>query len=62
MIEYKSKQYYTVNEFAKLINLTPFSVRRHIKNGVICAEKIKTKGLTQTWIIPQTELQKFRNE
>lgn len=56
------KEYYTVEEFSKLADLAPYTVREHCRLGRLRAEKGACgRGTTLEWRISHTELVRYRN-
>jgi hypothetical protein len=47
---------YTVNQVADMSNKTPWTVRQHIKNKLLIAEKVG-----KPWLISQTNYNKYIN-
>lgn len=57
-----SKEFYTVEEFGKLVELSPYTVREHCRLGRLQAIKAAGgRGNTTEWRIPHTELVRYRN-
>ncbi len=53
-----SERYYTTDEAAKILNVTPATVRRWIRAGKLRA----FKDPYGTYKIPESELQRFKEE
>jgi hypothetical protein len=54
------KDYYTIDEFAKLVGRRPFTVREWARLGRIHAEKRQSgRGAHPGWVISHAELQRF---
>lgn len=47
-------EYYTVDQFAAALHVSPLTIRRRIQAGVINAEKVG-----KIWRIPKTELKEI---
>ena len=47
----EKKPYYSVNEFARILNITPVTVYNHCRSGKIFAIKVG-----KTWRIPHSSL------
>lgn len=57
------KAYYTVEEFAALVNRAPFTVRQWCNLGRINAERSRTQsGPSHRWTISQLEYERFQRE
>ena len=57
-----AKDYYTVEEFAKLVDLASYTVREHCRLGRLRGEKtICGRGNIPEWRIPHAELVRYRN-
>lgn len=57
------KEFYTVEEFARLIDRTRFTVREYCRLGRINAEKRDCgRGNAQDWKISHAELLRYRND
>jgi len=57
-----SKELYSVEEFGKLVNLSPYTVREHCRLGRLQAEKAACgRGNIPEWRIRHAELVRFRN-
>ena len=57
-----AKDWYRVEEFAKLEDLAPYTVREHCRLGRLRAEKTASgRGNVPEWRIPHAELVRYRN-
>jgi hypothetical protein len=57
-----SKEFYTVEEFGKLVDLAPYTVREHCRLGRLHAEKAACgRGNIPEWRIPHAELVRYRS-
>jgi Helix-turn-helix domain len=57
-----SKEFYTVEEFANLVDLSSYTVREHCRLGRLNAVKSQGgRGNVPEWRIPHDELVRFRN-
>ena len=57
------KKYYTVDEFAELVDRAPFTVRQWCNFGQIRAERSMTRtGLSNKWTISAEEYVRFQRE
>jgi hypothetical protein len=57
-----SKEFYTVEEFAKLVELASYTVREHCRLGRLQAEKAACgRGNIPEWRIPHAELVRYRS-
>ena len=57
-----SKEFYTVEEFAKLVDLAQYTVREHCRLGRLRAEKAACgRGNIPEWRIPHGELVRYRS-
>ena len=57
-----SKEFYTVEEFGKLVDLSPYTVREHCRLGRLHAGKAACgRGNIPEWRIPHVELVRYRN-
>ena len=57
-----SKDFYTVEEFAKLVDLSSYTVREHCRLDRLQAEKTECgRGNVPEWRIPHAELVRYRN-
>ena len=57
-----SKEFYAVEEFAKLVDLSPYTVREHCRLGRLNATKSAGgRGGIPEWRIPHAELVRYRN-
>lgn len=50
----------SVEEFSRLAGVTAQTVRRWIKEGVINARKVSSRGLLKVWEIDEAELAKVK--
>lgn len=57
------KDFYTVEEFAALVGLAPFTVSQHCRTGRIRAiKKASGRGPHKCWAIAHEELLRFQRE
>jgi hypothetical protein len=57
-----AKDFYSVEEFGKLVDLASFTVREHCRLGRLRAEKTMCgRGNIPEWRIPHAELVRYRN-
>lgn len=57
-----SKEFYAVEEFAKLVDLSPYTVREHCRLRRLRAEKAACgRGNIPEWRIPHAELVRYRS-
>lgn len=57
-----SKEFYTVEEFGKLVDLSPYTVREHCRLGRLQATKtVSGRGNIPEWRIAHAELVRYRN-
>lgn len=57
-----AKDFYTVEEFGKLVDLAPYTVREHCRLQRLRAEKSEGgRGNVPEWRIPHAELVRYRN-
>jgi hypothetical protein len=57
-----SKEFYSVEDFAELVDLAPYTVREHCRLGRLNAEKAAFgRGGIREWRISHTELVRYRN-
>jgi hypothetical protein len=57
-----SKEFYSVEDFAELVDLAPYTVREHCRLGRLNAQKAAFgRGGVQEWRIPHAELVRYRN-
>ena len=57
------KEYYDVEEFARLIGKAPFTVREYCRNGRLHGEKRNSgRGKYQAWVIRHEELLRYQKE
>jgi excisionase family DNA binding protein len=54
----EDEEFYTIKEFAKLLKVTPETVRRAIRAGKILALKFGD-GKTSSWRIPRIQLDRM---
>lgn len=58
-----SQEWFTVGEFAKLVNRRPYTVRQWANEGRIHASKSRTRtGGAFEWVISRQELDRLRQE
>ncbi len=58
-----SQEWFTVGEFAKLVNRRPYTVRQWANEGRIHARKSRTRtGGAFEWVISREELDRLRRE
>lgn len=59
----KTKDWYGIDEFAKLVGKAPFTCREWARLGRIHARKWKSgRGAYASWVVSHTELERFRRE
>ncbi len=51
---------YDVKEFAELVGVSAYTVRRWIKEKKIIAELVKYQGFKEKYLIPESELKKVK--
>jgi hypothetical protein len=57
------KDYYEIDEFAKLTGKAPFTVREWARHGRIHAQKRTSgRGPTAAWVVSHTEWQRYQRE
>jgi hypothetical protein len=57
------KEWYTVDEFAAIVNREPFTVREYARLGRLHASKTASgRGRSQNWVFSHAELERFRRE
>lgn len=57
------KDWYEVEEFARLVGKAPFSIREHCRLGRLKAEKRRSgRGAHAQWVISHDELLRYRRE
>jgi hypothetical protein len=57
------KQWYTVEEFARLVGRSPFTCRQWCRRGRILARKKDSgRGAHSAWAISQDEYQRYQRE
>jgi hypothetical protein len=57
------KDFYEVDEFARLVGKAPFTVREWARLGRIHAEKRKSgRGAFASWVVSHAELQRYQRE
>ena len=57
------KDWYDVDEFARLVGKAPFTVREWCRLGRISAEKRNSgRGPHAAWVISHTELQRYQRD
>lgn len=62
--KHTTKDQYTTNEFAKIVNVHPQTIRQHCVNNRIKASKQQGcgRGNVDEWRISHTELTRYQNE
>ena len=59
----KVKEYYTPEEFARIVGREPFTCREYCRLGRIRAQKKASgRGKHASWVIPHDELLRFQKE
>jgi hypothetical protein len=59
----KVKEFYTPEEFARIIDREPFTCREYCRLGRIRAQKKASgRGKHASWVIPHDELLRFQRE
>ena len=57
------KAFYTTEEFARIVNRRPFTVREYCRSGRLKASKQESgRGAHPTWVISHEELQRYQRE
>ena len=57
------KDYYQIDEFAKLVGKRPFTVREWARLGRIRAEKRRSgRGASASWVVSHTEWLRYQRE
>ncbi|MBI1349151.1 helix-turn-helix domain-containing protein [bacterium] len=57
------KDWYDIDEFARLVGKAPFTVREWARHGRIRAEKRKSgRGAYAAWVVSHSELQRYQRE
>lgn len=57
------REFYTTDQFAKLVELSPWMVRQYCNEGRIRAKKKNSgRGAYLQWVIPHAELERYRAE
>lgn len=57
------REWYEVDEFARLVGKAPFSIREHCRLGRLNAEKRRSgRGAHAQWVISHAELLRYRRE
>jgi Helix-turn-helix domain len=57
------REYYSVEEFARIVGRAPFTVRQWANNGRILASKKESgRGAYASWAISHSELLRFQRE
>lgn len=55
------RDWYTTEQFAKLVGLAEFTVREHCRHGRLNAEKRRSgRGAYCSWVISHQELQRYQ--
>lgn len=58
-----TKDFYEVEEFARLVGKAPFTVREWCRHGRVNAEKRRSgRGAYPQWVISHTELVRYQRE
>lgn len=58
-----AREWYSVDDFARLVDKAPFTVRQWANLGRIRATKALTRcGLSQEWRISHAELERYQRE
>lgn len=53
------EQHYTVTEAARLVGVSPFTVRRWLKTGRLCGHKTGDDPQRARWRVPESELRRI---
>lgn len=53
------KEFYTTEEFARLVNMKPKTIRDNCNSGRLKGQK---KGHSNEWALPHSELERFASE
>lgn len=62
ILQVPQKELYSVEEFAELVGLTPYTVREHCRLRRLNATKTESgRGGVKEWRIPHAELVRYRN-
>ncbi len=57
------QDWYDIEEFARLVDKAPFTVREWARHGRIRAEKRRSgRGAHASWVVSHAELQRYRRE
>jgi len=57
------KEFYEIEEFARLVGREPFTCREWARNGRIRAEKkLSGRGAYARWVVPHAELLRYQKE
>lgn len=64
LVEQQSlKDWYDIDEFARLVGKAPFTVREWARHGRISAEKRQSgRGAYAAWVVNHAELQRYQRE
>jgi hypothetical protein len=58
-----SKEFYEVEEFARLVGREPFTCREWARRGRIrAAKKLSGRGAYARWVVPHAELLRYQRE
>lgn len=58
-----TKEFYEIEEFARLVGKAPFTVREWARHGHIRAEKkLSGRGAYARWVVPHAELLRYQRE
>jgi hypothetical protein len=57
------KEFYEIEEFARLVGREPFTVREWARHGRVRAEKkLSGRGAYARWVVPHAELLRYQKE
>lgn len=57
------KDWYTTEEFARIVGKAEFTIREHCRHGRIAASKKGSgRGAHQSWVVSHAELLRFQRE
>lgn len=57
------KEFYEIEEFARIVGKAPFTVREWARHGRIRAEKkLSGRGAYARWVVPHAELLRYQKE
>ncbi|MGF1582831.1 MAG: helix-turn-helix domain-containing protein [Gemmataceae bacterium] len=57
------KKWYTTSEFAELVGLSEFTIRKHCSEGRLRGKKRRSgRGAYLTWVLSHEELERYQRE